>query len=173
MSGIKGKTGIYKRTANQRNQILVANFNTRFKKGQKMSIKIKNKISLTMTGKKKEKVFFGIESHNWRGGITTYERKLYLNLRRRSRLLNASGSHTLEEWQRLKEYFNYICQGCFKQEPEIKLTQDHIIPLVLGGSDYISNIQPLCKLCNSKKSKTKIEKLNMRGGELNVRFLTI
>lgn len=70
---------------------------------------------------------------------------------RRNRMLGAEGSHTENEWRRLKKEFNYMCQICLKSEPEIKLTEDHIIPLSRGGSDYISNIQPLCQLCNSKK----------------------
>lgn len=48
-----------------------------------------------------------------------------------------------------------ICPVCGKKEPEITLSEDHIIPLYWGGTDYINNIQSLCRSCNSKKH-TKI-----------------
>lgn len=66
----------------------------------------------------------------------------------------AIGSHTEEEWEELKAKYNYQCLSCRKFHPEIKLSKDHVIPFRQSGTNYISNIQPLCVNCNSKK-KTK------------------
>lgn len=87
----------------------------------------------------------------WKGGISTYKRKLYLNNRRRAMKFGAEGSHNEGEWENLKAQYNWTCPSCLKREPEICLTEDHIIPLVKGGSDNIENIQPLCRSCNSRK----------------------
>lgn len=40
------------------------------------------------------------------------------------------------------------CVHCGATE---KIAIDHIVPVVLGGSNETSNLQPLCKSCNSKK----------------------
>ncbi len=72
----------------------------------------------------------------------------HLKARRYAREKGADGSHTLAEWEALKKSFNNKCCNCFSDRP---LTKDHIVPLSKGGSDYITNIAPLCRRCNSKK----------------------
>lgn len=72
----------------------------------------------------------------------------HLKARRYARERNADGSHTLKEWNDLKEKHGYKCASCGEKK---SLTKDHIKPLSKGGTDYIENIQPLCRNCNSKK----------------------
>lgn len=115
--------------------------------------------------------------HLWKGGVSKnsgkYQRDRYHNLTEEERqkvswqknkrnrvikrLKTESLSHTYGEWELLKKQYNYTCPCCHKSELEIKLTEDHIIPLEKGGSDLIENIQPLCLKCNMKKH-TKIIK---------------
>lgn len=76
---------------------------------------------------------------------------------RRARKLSAKGSHTDQEWQALKAFYDFKCLCCGKREPDIRLTRDHVIPLTIGGSDSIDNVQPLCARCNSKKNNKHID----------------
>jgi 5-methylcytosine-specific restriction endonuclease McrA len=75
----------------------------------------------------------------------------YYTRLRTYRVKGSIGSHTLEEWELLKSRYNYTCPKCKKSEPEIKLTEDHIVPVTKNGTSYIENIQPLCVNCNSNK----------------------
>jgi 5-methylcytosine-specific restriction endonuclease McrA len=74
----------------------------------------------------------------------------HLKASRYAREKGAVGNHSLEEWENMKIEFDNKCAFCRKQKD---LTKDHIIPLSEGGTDYIDNIQPLCRNCNSKKWK--------------------
>lgn len=47
--------------------------------------------------------------------------------------------------------YKFKCVICDEKE-ESKLTIDHIHPVSKGGSDDKSNLQIMCKSCNSKKS---------------------
>jgi len=81
-----------------------------------------------------------------------------INHKYRARKKNAEGSFTREEWEAKKKEFNYKCVDCGKSETElldktgIGLTIDHIIPLSKNGTNYISNIEPRCLVCNSSKN---------------------
>lgn len=75
-------------------------------------------------------------------------RKRLLDSQYHARKLGAKGTHTLKQWNNLCKKFDYRCANCGKKR---KLTEDHIIPLSKGGTNYISNIQPLCLSCNSAK----------------------
>lgn len=75
--------------------------------------------------------------------------------KRRALRVQAQGSYTSNQWQALKAEHGNRCLRCGKHESEAKITPDHIIPLSRGGSNDISNIQPLCSSCNSSKG-TKI-----------------
>lgn len=71
-----------------------------------------------------------------------------LRARRKARLRNAAGRFTGKQWQALCEWFGNICLCCGAPPP---LTVDHVIPLISGGSNDISNVQPLCGSCNFRK----------------------
>lgn len=84
-----------------------------------------------------------------------WERANLYSKNHRYRYYKTNGKYTINEWNELKALYNYMCVGCGCKEPAIKLTADHKIPISKGGSNFIDNIQPLCKKCNSFKH-TKI-----------------
>ena len=124
--------------------------------GKKHSIETRRRMS--EASKRYERPKGVLRGRAWKGGISFHPR--YKNMmwwKRRAMQLNAEGTHTDQEWQELKEKYAFTCLCCKNQEPFIKLTQDHIVPLSRGGTDYISNIQPLCQSCNSRKNTKVID----------------
>jgi 5-methylcytosine-specific restriction endonuclease McrA len=70
--------------------------------------------------------------------------------RKRRAAKNASrGSFTAKEFEELCERYGNRCLSC--GVTGVVLEADHVVPLTKGGSDDISNIQPLCRSCNRRK----------------------
>lgn len=57
----------------------------------------------------------------------------------------------------LIERDGYFCQHCHST---VDITIDHIIPVIKGGKNLLSNLQLLCRSCNSKKGTKIMEDAN-------------
>lgn len=69
----------------------------------------------------------------------------------RARTMNAEGRFTKEEFQQRITEQNNLCFYCGCEL--IVPVAEHKIPLVRGGTNYISNIVASCASCNSSKGK--------------------
>lgn len=59
------------------------------------------------------------------------------------------------KWRRLRAYVlrnEPLCRHC-KRAPATDV--DHIVPRAKGGTDAMTNLQPLCKSCHSRKTATE------------------
>jgi len=79
---------------------------------------------------------------------THRELRQAIRARRRSRELAAEGNHTTEQWLALLRTYGHRCAYCDAAGP---LEPDHRIPLARGGTNYIENIVPACRRCNTRK----------------------
>ena len=149
--------------------VIHANIINKLRKGVPLSQKHRDNIGLANKGKTAGHIAWnkgksirlntgrthfkkGQTPHNFKGGISkTKEYRNFYKSQYKFQKRNAVGYHTFGEWETLKAQYNYTCPCCHKSEPQIKLTEDHIIPLSKGGSNNIENIQPLCQSCNSRK----------------------
>lgn len=74
--------------------------------------------------------------------------------RRKCRRNGNPGDFTTKEFLDLCERTGNTCLRC---GGSINLSPDHIVPISVGGSNTIDNIQPLCKSCNSVKGTQTID----------------
>jgi len=69
----------------------------------------------------------------------------------RMRAANDKGTHTKEEWTEMLNFFERTCCCCLGESDLLNVERDHIIPVSVGGSNSIRNLQPLCARCNASK----------------------
>lgn len=74
---------------------------------------------------------------------------------RRVRAMGIVNDLTNEQWQALVEKYQGRCLACGRDD--LPLTRDHIVPLTKGGALTLSNVQPLCRPCNSSKKANIID----------------
>jgi 5-methylcytosine-specific restriction endonuclease McrA len=92
-------------------------------------------------------------TREWRRRYPDKARALYRLHRHRRR--TAEGSFTITEWDVLCERYGNRCLACGRVD--LPLTIDHVIPLSKGGTNWITDVQPLCKSCNSAKGDRIID----------------
>ncbi len=70
--------------------------------------------------------------------------------KKRAMIIKGGGSWTVGQWNLVLGFYcpSGKCLGCGKST---KMEADHIIPVFLGGTSLITNIQPLCRSCNASK----------------------
>lgn len=67
---------------------------------------------------------------------------------RRARKAGAGGVVSAQDWSDLLEVLGRACLKC---GATAKITQDHIVPISMGGAHHPTNLQPLCRPCNERK----------------------
>lgn len=100
----------------------------------------------------KNKEHINEKNNRWR--IENPEQASALRQNRRALESKAEGSFTKEEWKNLCDKYGNRCLKCGK---EGKMSVDHVVPLSKGGSNWITNIQPLCFPCNASKHTETID----------------
>jgi len=70
---------------------------------------------------------------------------------RRARKQNASGYFQYSAWLEKCSYHGWKCFYCPQVLTEQTVTVDHRKPLSKSGSNWLANLVPACKSCNSRK----------------------
>lgn len=105
-----------------------------------------------------KKVWLFVEWEEW-----YYNQRILDNLERRDEIRNKraeagsrwwrmkqakdKATHSKSDWEEMKDYF-WECVRCWCKD---QIEKDHIVAVYNWWSDWIENLQPLCKRCNTAK----------------------
>jgi 5-methylcytosine-specific restriction endonuclease McrA len=88
------------------------------------------------------------------------KQRAYSKRKLRMEQARSLGTHTKHDWLRLIELCGNKCVKCLIHSSQLVggiLSRDHVVPICVGGSDLIGNIQPMCRNCNSMKGKEQVD----------------
>lgn len=110
-----------------------------------------NRDAMIVRAAKRARAFPEVNRANARQYYARHPEKYSAHARnRKARLRAAEGSHTAGEIKALYAKQGGRCPNC-----RCSLARgyhvDHVVPLIRGGSNWISNIQLLCPPCNTSK----------------------
>ena len=66
----------------------------------------------------------------------------------------AAGHLSIKEWAGVLQKYGHKCLKCGHAE---NITIDHIVPISKGGTNAVTNLQPLCGKCNSSKGAKEMD----------------
>jgi 5-methylcytosine-specific restriction enzyme A len=110
---------------------------------------------MSITKEEFKKVLYPVHKTFWKKAYTKLTRKMSgvkSSLKIRSKENNVKFDITLDEIKQMfyKEY-GKECKYCEKKLNIRTIACDHIVPLVKGGDSVISNLQLICRTCNTRK----------------------
>lgn len=96
------------------------------------------------------KEFYALYKRQWhqQNKARTAEGRRVIAENYRAKKRGNGGRYTIAQWRAICTHYGSICLCCRQRKP---LTADHIVPVSKGGSNMITNLQPLCFPCNRRK----------------------
>lgn len=79
--------------------------------------------------------------------------------KRRSLFADMLCTLTAEDWANILQEHDFRCAYCGRSFSDVlRPTQDHVVPISLGGNHAAENIVPACASCNSSKGNRPLKR---------------